>query len=226
MDYWPQKIFLAGNGKKTVGDFIYEVASKYAKTQIPKTLDSVIIEELLLLVNKERLMAFSDTPFDLENNLLHPKTEEGEIDLVGHWQGSYDYDLPEEYKDEKTQNVNFIIDITETTGVQFSGTVEDDLSTGGTPGRGEIKGDYDNYIVKFEKLMPISAKIDINGNHVINENKKHKTLIYKGEFSRDKKSISGTWRFKKKVLTWRGIIPFWGIPGSGRFTMTKNKPTI
>lgn len=223
MDYWPQRIFLAGDGQTTVSDFIHEVASKYAQTQIPKNLDEAIINELQSLVHKEKIMMFSNSPQKLDTNLLLPRTEEGEVNMVGKWNGNYDYDLPDKYIDERTQKVEFSIEIFNTEDTTFRGTVEDDLSTGGTPGRGEIKGNYNGYDVTFEKLMPISAMIDAKGNHIIKEKKKHKAIIYQGVFSRDKKNVSGTWRFKKKMLGWYGIIPFWGYPGWGEFTMTKKE---
>lgn len=71
--------------------------------------------------------------------------------------------------------------------------------------------------------MPIHATIEKDGSHTVDKNKKHPTIIYTGEFSRNKKTIKGTWRFKKKVLVWKGIIPFWIVPGTGTFTMEKNK---
>lgn len=69
--------------------------------------------------------------------------------------------------------------------------------------------------------MPISASIDEKGDRVIDEKKKHPVIIYKGDFSRSKKSISGIWEFKKRVLIWKGIIPYWVSVGNGTFTMNK-----
>jgi hypothetical protein len=71
--------------------------------------------------------------------------------------------------------------------------------------------------------MPISATIEENWERVINEKKKHPTIIYEGNFSRGKKNITGTWRFKKKVLFWKGVIPYWVSLGNGSFIMSKEE---
>lgn len=223
MDYWPQQIFLSAEGNQTVSDFIYTIASKYAKTQIPNNLDIAIIDELNRLVHKEKIIAVSEFPIELNSNLLKPKTEEGTAEMTGNWEGYYTYDLPEEFKDEKTTQVHFQIKIDKVESFHFIGKVEDNLKTGGTPGVGDIEGDWDNNSVSFEKRMPISASIDEQGNHILDESKKHASIIYFGEFSRDKKTISGKWRFKKKQTFWKGIIPFRVYPGWGEFTMTKKE---
>lgn len=46
---------------------------------------------------------------------------------------------------------------------------------------------------------------------------------YEGEFSRDKKTVTGIWRFKKKVLVWQGVIPYWVFPAPGSFSMRKKE---
>jgi hypothetical protein len=222
MDYWPQKIYLEAKGQSTVSEFIHLIASKYPNTQIPRNLDSAIIEELEGLIN-EKLIELSDSPIQLDNSILNPLTEEGDIDMLGTWKGTYTYDIPEEYRDERTQKVEFEIVINSVNKNQFIGTVEDNLSTGGTPGIGNINGSFNDYELLFEKNMPIHARIENDGSHTIDENKKHPTIIYSGEFSRSKKIIKGTWRFKKKVLVWKGIIPLWILPGTGTFSMEKEK---
>lgn len=222
MDYWPQKIYLDACGQVTVSEFIHFIASKYSSTQIPRNLDSALIEELQGLVNDLKIISLSDSPIELPNDLLNPITEEGKIDMSGVWNGTYTYDIPEEYKDERTKEVRFKIVIDSVNKNQFKGTVEDDLSTGGTPGVGDINGKYNDYELTFEKDMPVYARIEMDGSRSIDKNKKHPTIIYSGEFSRDKKIVTGTWKFKKKILVWKGIIPLWIIPGTGYFSMEKD----
>jgi hypothetical protein len=222
MDYWPQRIFLEAEGKLTVSEFIYFIASKYPKTQIPKNLDSELIEELINLVKEEKIIAFSDTPVILDATILNPVTEKGAIDMAGTWKGTYTYSIPEEYKDEKMEEVEFVIKIDKVSGNRFEGTVEDNQKTGGTPGIGIIKGRFSEYEVYFEKDMPINCRIELDGTRTINEQQKHPTIIYEGEFSRSKQQISGKWRFKKKVLIWKWTIPFWVTPADGNFRMNKN----
>ena len=221
MDPWPQKIFLEAFGQLTVSEYIYNVFKEYPKNQAPKELDEVILEMLDSLVHEEKIVALSDTPVSLDDSILNPLTEEGEINLGGVWSGTYQYNLPEELKDEKLKNVNFTLTTEKTEGNIFTGTVKDDLKTGGTPGVGIIKGKIRDNGIVFYKDMPISATINEKGEHIINENKKHSTIIYEGSFSRNKKIVSGTWRFKKRILFWKGIIPYRVSLGNGTFVMTK-----
>jgi hypothetical protein len=222
MDYWSQHIFLEANGQKTFSEFVYFIASKYPKNQVPKNLDTALIEEMTRLIVEEKLIALSDDPVVLDVSILNPLTEEGEIDLIGTWTGTYTYNIPEKYKDEKTKEVEFTINISKIIdGNRFEGTVEDDLKTGGTPGIGTIEGQFSEKDMCFEKKMPVHARIEIDGSHSINESKKHPVIIYEGEFSRSKNKIHGTWRFKKKLFFWKGIVPLWVSLGNGEFKMSK-----
>lgn len=223
MDYWPQKIYLEANGQATVSEFIHSIASKYPSTQVPKNLDTALLEELDGLI-QENLIKLSDAPIKLDSSILNPLTEEGQIDMLGIWNGTYTYDMPEEYKDERTRTVEFKIVINSVSKNQFIGTVEDNLSTGGTPGIGTITGEFDDNEIFFEKNMPIFARIENDGSHSIDKSKKHPSIIYEGEFSRSKKIINGTWRFKKKALIfWKGFLPLWISPGTGHFSMEKEE---
>ncbi|MDR7128046.1 hypothetical protein J2X69_000374 [Algoriphagus sp. 4150] len=225
MDYWPQKIYLEAKGQRTVAEFIHLIASKYPRTGIPINLDKAILEELYSLVEEE-LIAISDSPVNLDSSILNPLTDEGKVNLPGTWIGTYRYNITDDFKDEKTKEVEFTINITSVKGKKFEGSVEDNLSTGGTPGIGRISGKYSDSEVSFNKNMPIYAEMSSNKEHVLDKNKLHPTIMYVGEFSRDKKTISGVWRFKKKVLVWKGIIPYWITPGTGDFTMRKKEQLL
>jgi len=51
MDPWPQSVFLAADGQKTISEYIYAVADRYTG-EIPVQLDQIIIEEI------EKLLSF------------------------------------------------------------------------------------------------------------------------------------------------------------------------
>lgn len=221
IDYWPQCIFLEANGQKTVSEFVYFIASKYPKGQVPKNLDRVLIEQVSRLSKEEKLIALSEHSIVLDATILNPLTEEGKVNMGGTWSGTYTYNIPEALKDERTKEVEFTINIHNVIKNSFKGTVEDNLKTGGSPGIGSIEGRFFDSYVRFEKKMPFNARIEKDGSHTINENKKHPTIIYEGEFSRSKNKIHGAWRFKKKLFFWKGIIPLWVSIGNGKFEMNK-----
>ena len=223
MDPWPQKIYLEALGQLTVEDYVHTVAKEYPKSNAPKELDIIILEMLEDLVYGEKVVAFSNIPVTLEASILNPSTEEGEINLKGTWNGTYQYSIPDEYKDDNMIDVNFTLIIETINGKTFTGTVKDDLASGGTPGTGIVKGKFDNNSIYFTKKMPISSTVDENGKRAINTNKKHPTLVYEGEFSRSKHIITGTWKFKSKALYFKGLIPRLFSRGTGTFVMSKNQ---
>lgn len=61
MDPWPQSVFLAAEGQKTISEYIYAVADEYTG-DIPGQLDQTIIEEIeklagfriIMLVNEQQ----------------------------------------------------------------------------------------------------------------------------------------------------------------------------
>ncbi|WP_040281238.1 hypothetical protein [Psychroserpens damuponensis] len=222
MDPWPQKIFLEALGQLTVEDYVHAVTKEYPKGNVPKELDDTILEMLVDLVYGDKIIAFSEVPITLDEALLNPMTQEGDIAVKGIWKGTYQYSIPDEFKDDRMIDVEFTINIDTLKGNTFTGTVKDDLSTGGTPGTGTIKGKFDNDRIYFTKNMPISATIDKNGIHSTHTNKKHPTLVYEGQFSRNKQIIKGTWKFKSKALYFKGFIPRLLSRGTGTFVMNKS----
>jgi hypothetical protein len=157
----------------------------------------------------------------LDDTILKFPHEHGEMNMVGTWRGKYTYDMPDIYKDDRTREVKFTIQITQVKGNAFMGTVEDDLKTGGTRGVGKIEGNFDKGQIRFNKNMPVLTQIDQAGNHIENARKRHPTIFYEGRFAPGKQYCAGTWRFKKKRLIWKGIIPLWITPISGQFSMEK-----
>ena len=225
MDPWPQKIYLEALGQLTVKDYVQTVAKEYPKASIPEELDVIILEMLEDLVYGEKVISFSETPLTLQTSVLNPMTEEGAINLQGIWEGTYQYSIPDEYKDERMIDVNFTLTIDSINGKSFTGTVNDDLSTGGTPGTGIIKGTFDNDTIYFTKNMPIASFVNEDGTRHTDPRKKHSTLVYEGKFSRSKHVITGLWKFKTRALHWKGFIPQLISKGRGTFVMTKTSST-
>ena len=113
--------------------------------------------------------------------------------MIGHWTGSYKYlsrRIPEEIR---TRVTKFKIEIIEFDGNHFSGTVQDDIETGGMNGVGKIVGFIKNGKVEFVKEMPLQTIYTPYGSK-IEEDKPHRKIYYSGEIMDNK--IEGLWRFK------------------------------
>jgi len=142
--------------------------------------------------------------------------------MQGEWKGTYHYNIPNEFSNIKVSHVDFVIRINTLNETEFEGTVEDNTGMGGTPGVGTIKGRYTETHIYFEKCMPVYGYIKRSGEHKIDQNKKHPVLIYEGHFSKDKEKITGIWKFKKRLVFWKGFIPLFTSTGNGTFVMTKS----
>ena len=59
MDPWPQKIFLAADGQKTILEYVNEVAGEY-RSKVPERLDQTIIHEIETLL-EEKIIELLDT---------------------------------------------------------------------------------------------------------------------------------------------------------------------
>ncbi|MDO7853847.1 hypothetical protein [Hymenobacter convexus] len=135
----------------------------------------------------------------------------------GHWKGQYTFGNPAHNKLRGFELTTFYIDITSVDGHQFSGTVEDDLSTGGTEGIGEITGKVSGDFIEFVKQMPVKTVIEADGRRST-YNKKHRKLYYSGKMAADGKSISGSWRFRSELI-WVGLVPHVSEPVGGTWSM-------
>jgi hypothetical protein len=137
----------------------------------------------------------------------------------GHWTGQYTFDNQAHNNMRGFDQTTFNIEIISVTNGKFSGKVQDDLSTGGTEGVGEIIGTITCDHIEFVKQMPVmTLLVDKKGTRKT-FNRKHRKIYYSGVFSKDFKSISGHWKFRFGFI-WFGIIPIPIIPSKGRWTMT------
>ena len=101
---------------------------------------------------------------------------------------------------------NFEITVTSTEGDRFNGSVQDDLTTGGTEGIGKIVGKISGDKIEFIKQMPVmTLMVDKKGTRKT-FNRKQRKIYYTGVFSNDRKTITGQWQFKFGFI-WIGIIP-------------------
>lgn len=113
--------------------------------------------------------------------------------MKGKWKGFYTQSsarLPEKIR---TQETKFEVEITAFDGQKFSGTVQDDLATGGTRGIGKISGTIQNGTVNFVKEMPVQSVYTKEGS-IIEEDRPHRKIYYSGKIKNNE--IEGIWKFK------------------------------
>jgi len=137
--------------------------------------------------------------------------------MIGHYKGYYEYD-----KKSITNNVShgvtfFFVDITDTDGKKFTGTVQDDAFTGGTPGIGKISGELIGNRITFIKQMPIASFI-VDGQ-MRNFDKNHPKIYYTG-IKTDRK-YKGTWKIKLGLFN-DGLLFLLGARTSGTWEMEKS----
>lgn len=70
MDPWPQTVFLAADGQKTIEEFVYEMASSYS-SNVPNGLAAVILQELNGLLS-EKIIQLTDHKVNLSPEFLSP----------------------------------------------------------------------------------------------------------------------------------------------------------
>jgi hypothetical protein len=137
----------------------------------------------------------------------------------GSWKGQYKYDNKAHQKLKGVAGTNFVIDIVPTTDEYFTGTVQDDLETGGTEGVGQITGRVTGNKIEFVKQMPVMTMLLAKKGMRKTFNRKHRKIYYTGTFSDDRKTVSGQWKFKFGFIRiW--IMPVPVMPSSGTWTMT------
>ena len=138
--------------------------------------------------------------------------------MLGTWVGNYRFNNDTHQKLIGFEKTFFEIIITASDGRKFSGTVQDDLSTGGTEGKGIIEGEINGSRVTFIKKMPVLTFLNPKTGKRITRRKSHSLIMYLGTLSEDKKSISGDWKFKNRIY-WYGLFPIITSKSSGTWEM-------
>ena len=139
---------------------------------------------------------------------------------LGQWTGHYSF------MDEKINKIRgyektfFEIEILSVNNNEFAGKIQDDLTTGGTEGIGQVSGKIVGDRIDFVKLMPVMTLIVDRKGTRKTLNRKHRPIYYSGQFSSDGQTISGTWRFKFGFVR-IGIIPIPFLPSKGIWSMTR-----
>lgn len=137
--------------------------------------------------------------------------------MIGEYKGYYKYDNPKVQKQIKHDKTFFYIEITEFENGQIQGFVEDDIDTGGTPGKGIIKGEKNGGEIYFIKEMPTAAFL-VNGE-MKTYDKKHPKIYYKGIMNSDK--IEGDWKIKFGFFM-SGLMILLGAKTTGTWMMEKS----
>jgi len=138
----------------------------------------------------------------------------------GKWEGLYRYHNKVHQELKGVDGTKFEINITETDNENFTGTVQDDLATGGTEGVGEITGRVSGNQLYFVKQMPVRTVFILSNGTRKTYNKKHHPINYTGTFSEDGKTVSGEWRFKFRFSLGGLLLLIFGYANKGTWTMT------
>ena len=136
----------------------------------------------------------------------------------GTWTGQYKYDNNTHLELRGFEATNFEIKIIDIDNEQFTGKVQDDLSTGGTEGIGDITGIVDGDKIEFVKQMPVLTVIAGRNGTRKTFNKKHRKIYYSGILSNDGKTANGRWKFKAGFVL-AGLMLIFGKGNGGTWTM-------
>lgn len=121
--------------------------------------------------------------------------------------GQYTFANPAHNQLRGFEQTTFYVDLTCVDKNEFTGRVQDDLSTGGTEGIGEISGKIRGKRVEFVKQMPVMTLIASETGARITQNRKHSKIYYSGTIAEDGKSMSGSWKFRFAII-WIGLVPY------------------
>ncbi|HTA27754.1 MAG TPA: hypothetical protein VK809_08195 [Bacteroidia bacterium] len=145
--------------------------------------------------------------------------------LIGKYKGYYKYD---NYKFQKFDKTYFTIEITHSdVEKNFYGCVEDDLSSGGMPGIGDIHGSLKEGKILFIKSMPyqgVFIESDSSGRYELqmDKSKRHQPIYYEGKTLPNGK-YGGKWNFRHNGMITQIIIWLKGIKTGGTWEMSKVK---
>jgi hypothetical protein len=139
--------------------------------------------------------------------------------MNGKYRGFYRYDNTRVQTSIGFDKTYFRIDITKDLENEFNGTVEDDLSSGGTPGIGRVVGKCQEGVISFIKQMPIASAITVTGEKKT-FNARHPKIHYEG-IELEPGRFQGTWRIKFGFI-FIGLIPVPVSRMSGKWEMTRS----
>jgi hypothetical protein len=114
---------------------------------------------------------------------------------TGTWIGYYQYNNVKMEQRRGVEQTGFTIEILTISNDEFTGTVTDDLATGGMNGVGTITGKIIANGITFVKQMPKMLLIHPDGHHE-ERTEAHQPLYYTGVFEDDGRTVSGEWTFK------------------------------
>lgn len=142
--------------------------------------------------------------------------------MIGTWIGTYRHESKRIPELRRNQLTPFTIEITAFDGFHFSGTIEDDVLSGGTRGVGVIEGKLKNTSISFTKKMPILTYFTPENLLLEESDKPHRVIYYTGKFEEGK--INGSWRFKFGIgrieRKWMIFLPI-----KGSWEMSRSNPS-
>lgn len=138
--------------------------------------------------------------------------------LKGTWQGTYSYESKRLPPEEGARLTDFLIEITDFDGLNFNGTVEDDIDTGGTRGMGKIEGKLSDNKISFIKRMPVLTYKLPDGQRV-EENRSHPKIYYCGTFVNDQ--FIGEWKIRFGIRRINNRLALF-FPTKGKWEMKRS----
>ena len=113
--------------------------------------------------------------------------------MKGKWKGKYWYagNVPDVLKDQKT---DFELTIEEYSNSKITGSISDNVETGGTKGVGKVTGTVKGNKIQFVKRMPVKSMILQDGTK-IEEDKPHRPIYYRGTIDTKSGEIKGLFLF-------------------------------
>ena len=144
---------------------------------------------------------------------------------IGQWTGHYSFEDERINKIRGFDKTFFEMEILAVNENEFTGKIQDDLSSGGMEGVGDIKGKIMGDRIDFVKSMPVMTLLMDKKGTIKTFNKKHHPIYYTGQFSNDGLTVSGTWRIKFGFI-WIGLLPIPFMPSKGIWSMTRKKRLV
>lgn len=143
----------------------------------------------------------------------------------GKYHGFYQLDDERYGKLRGFDKTYFTIEISDFDGLQFKGWVEDDISTGGMEGKGDISGEIIGSKIFFVKRMPYLGQLfedKTSGGYglKIDKTAKHPPIYYNG-IETENNHYKGKYNFRYFGINIRILIWLKRIKTGGTWEMTK-----